>query len=276
MPSRIIREGHLDSERVDALSEQAENFYSRLRLVVDDYGRFEADPIVLLARTYPRRVNRYTPDQISQWLAECGCGEEPLVTIYQVGRKRYLQVNGFGQRQRTDSKYPAPPNSVDVNSPASGGQMTDSGRANAGLARATTTHTTTHTTTNSGEGGVGEIARDPGPRLVADETWGAFAEVALKAGMLASDEEFRIVEETLWPRLEWEQKRLAIDGVKLRVESGEYGDPAFVPLLDRYVRKRLWTRPPRAAPSRSNDAKASGSRDFDERVMRKVGNPSRV
>ena len=44
MPNRIIREGHLDSERVDQLSEQAENFYSRLRLVVDDYGRFEYSP----------------------------------------------------------------------------------------------------------------------------------------------------------------------------------------------------------------------------------------
>ena len=64
MPNRIVREGCLDSERVDALSEQAENFYKRLWNVVDDYGRFEVDPVVLLSRTYPRRVNRYTPEMV--------------------------------------------------------------------------------------------------------------------------------------------------------------------------------------------------------------------
>ena len=161
MPNRIVREGCLDSERVDALSEQAENFYKRLWNVVDDYGRFEVDPVVLLSRTYPRRVNRYTPEMVDAWLAECSQGTVPLITIYRDGRKKYLQVNDFRQRVRTPSKCPPPPGTVDPE--PSGRQMTDIRPSSAGLARAasrdatdTTTNTTTAPATHSQEGGVGK------------------------------------------------------------------------------------------------------------------------
>lgn len=146
MPSRIIRDGCLDSERVDALSEQAENFYKRLLNIVDDYGRCEANPVALLAKTYPLRVARYSPEQVEGWLRECRVGDEPLVTVYQVGRKRYLQVNDFRQRVRTDSKYPDP--ALGVVEPA-GGHLTDKCQTNAGLARATPTNTNTNTNTNT-------------------------------------------------------------------------------------------------------------------------------
>ena len=43
MPSRIIRDGILTSERINALTERAELFYRRLMSVVDDYGRFPAN-----------------------------------------------------------------------------------------------------------------------------------------------------------------------------------------------------------------------------------------
>jgi hypothetical protein len=39
MPSRLLREGILDSEAVNALSFAAEVFYRRLMSVVDDFGR---------------------------------------------------------------------------------------------------------------------------------------------------------------------------------------------------------------------------------------------
>src|ERR1035441_6816179 len=116
MPSRIIRDGCLDSKRVDTLSEQAENFYKRLWMVVDDYGRFEYDPIILLAKTYPRRIARYTIEQVEGWMAECTAGPAPLVICYQIGGKEYLQVQDFGQRIRQDKngvqvpgRYPSPP-----------------------------------------------------------------------------------------------------------------------------------------------------------------------
>ncbi len=40
MPNRVIREGILNSQRVNKLTEPAELFYRRLMSVVDDFGRF--------------------------------------------------------------------------------------------------------------------------------------------------------------------------------------------------------------------------------------------
>jgi hypothetical protein len=107
MPTRILRDGILDSERVDKLSDGGELFYRRLMSVVDDYGRFEADPVILRSKCYPRRTDRITVDQIESWLAELAT---ELAVVYQSGRKRYLQLTDFGQRIRSEkSKYPGPP-----------------------------------------------------------------------------------------------------------------------------------------------------------------------
>lgn len=159
MPDRILRAGCLDSERVDALSEMAENYFKRVLNIVDDYGRFEYDPLIILLRTYPRRMQRYTVQMVEDWTKECTKGEEPLITLYRIGRKRYLQVNQFRQRRRSKSKCPPPPGVIDQlpgasdesTDPIFDGHMSDSGRAAAGLARATntTSPTHTHTTTHS-------------------------------------------------------------------------------------------------------------------------------
>lgn len=157
MPDRIIRAGCLDSERLDALSESTENFYKRLLNIVDDYGRFEYDALIILSRTYPRRINRITPEMVDNWLKECSKGPEPLVTLYTIGRKRFLQVNDFRQRERSPSKCPPPPGVVDrLARKVLDGQLSDIRPAAAGLARATNTHTPTTTHTHLTEGGTGE------------------------------------------------------------------------------------------------------------------------
>ena len=111
MPNRILREGILTSERVNALTPSAEIFYRRLMSAVDDFGRIEAHPTILLARCYPLQLDRVSVHDVSTWLAECaqdaGGNGENLVTVYAVAGKKYLQVNKFGQRERT-SKYPSP------------------------------------------------------------------------------------------------------------------------------------------------------------------------
>ena len=53
MPCRYIREEYLTSERVDLLDAKAERFYFRLFLVVDDYGRFEANEKLLKSKVFP-------------------------------------------------------------------------------------------------------------------------------------------------------------------------------------------------------------------------------
>jgi hypothetical protein len=88
-------------------------FYRRLHSVVDDYGRAEADPKLLRSDCYPLRTDQITEEQVASWLADCTRileGEdEPLVIVYTVGRKRYLQITNFKQPTRTPSKFPAPP-----------------------------------------------------------------------------------------------------------------------------------------------------------------------
>jgi hypothetical protein len=107
MPTRILRDGILDSERVDKLSFEAEVFYRRLMSVADDYGRFEADPVILRARCFPRRTDTITVQQIDSWLMETVKAE--LATVYQLSRKRFVELRDFGQRIRSKSKYPDPP-----------------------------------------------------------------------------------------------------------------------------------------------------------------------
>ena len=53
MPNRILREGILDSDRVNKLSWGAEVFYRRLMSVVDDFGRFDARIDLLKSKLYP-------------------------------------------------------------------------------------------------------------------------------------------------------------------------------------------------------------------------------
>ena len=114
MPNRLVRQEILTSDRVDVLSSDAEVFYRRFMNVVDDYGRFTGDWRVLRAELYPLRADRITRDQVETWLAECtrtlDGQDEPLILVYFVGRKRYLQITNFKQRLRSKSpsKFPAP------------------------------------------------------------------------------------------------------------------------------------------------------------------------
>lgn len=106
MPNRIIRESILSSEKVALLGWPEEVFYRRLQSVVDDYGRYEANPQLLRARCYPLQTDQVRAADISRWMA--ACQKSGLILCYEVDRKQYLEVLNFGQQQRSASKYPAP------------------------------------------------------------------------------------------------------------------------------------------------------------------------
>jgi len=108
MPSRIVRDGILTSERVNSLSCASEVFYRRLLSVVDDFGRYYATPMLLRAACYPLQLDKVADADITQWLADCAAAR--LVSAYPGGDgKRYLQVHDFRQQVRAkDSKFPAP------------------------------------------------------------------------------------------------------------------------------------------------------------------------
>lgn len=107
MPSRIVREGILTSERVNALSPNAELFYRRLMSVVDDFGRYSANLTLLRASCYPLKLDSVKEDSISKHLTECA--DARLIVLYTVGGKAYLEMQDFRQQVRAkDSKFPAP------------------------------------------------------------------------------------------------------------------------------------------------------------------------
>lgn len=107
MSTRIIRDGILTSERVNALSERAELFYRRLMSVVDDYGRFSANLTLLRASCYPLKLDCIKEDSIKKHLAEAA--DAGLIVLYMVAGKAYLEIQDFGQRIQSKSKYPEPP-----------------------------------------------------------------------------------------------------------------------------------------------------------------------
>lgn len=76
--------------------------------VVDDYGRYYADPGMLHAACYPRQLNKVSDSDIGKWLT--ACVNAALVRVYPAkDGESYLQLLDFGQQVRAKkSKYPGP------------------------------------------------------------------------------------------------------------------------------------------------------------------------
>lgn len=110
MPSRLIREGILTSDRVNRLSADAEVFYRRLMSRVDDFGLFDARPAILRASLYPLRLMQTTENICLQLLAECQ--EAGLVNVFEKDGKHYLQMLDTKWKIRSEAKYPLPGNGV--------------------------------------------------------------------------------------------------------------------------------------------------------------------
>lgn len=107
MPTRILRDGIIDSDRVNQLTWGGEVFYRRLMSVADDFGRFDARPSILRSRCYPLKLSTVTESKIGRWVEEAtGAG---LIRLYAVNGKQFGEIVGFGQRHRTAPKYPDPP-----------------------------------------------------------------------------------------------------------------------------------------------------------------------
>jgi hypothetical protein len=107
MPSRLIREGILTSERVEQLDCPAEVFYRRLMSKVDDHGLYDARPSVLRASLYPLRIDRVREADISRWIA--ACEKAGLIALYVHHSKPYLQMLDTRWTARSEPKFPIPP-----------------------------------------------------------------------------------------------------------------------------------------------------------------------
>lgn len=106
MPNRIVRDAILTSDAVCSLGWPEEVFYRRLMSIVDDYGRHEAGVQLLRSRCYPLQTDLVRVADISRWMA--ACQKAGLILVYEVAGKQYLQIQKFGQQQRSASKCPSP------------------------------------------------------------------------------------------------------------------------------------------------------------------------
>lgn len=115
MPTRLLREAILDSERVCSLSFPAEVFYRRLMSVVDDFGRFDGRLSVLRSRLYPLQIEKVREADIERWIAECV--KAGLIVLYSVSAKPYILFRNLGEPRAKESKYPAPPSESERTQP---------------------------------------------------------------------------------------------------------------------------------------------------------------
>ncbi len=107
MPSRVLREGILTSDRVSMLSFEAEVFYRRLMSIVDDYGRYDGRNAILRAQLYPLNMDKAPEKKMQGWKTECI--KAGLIKCYVVEGKEYLQMLDFRQQQKAkNSKWPDP------------------------------------------------------------------------------------------------------------------------------------------------------------------------
>ena len=110
MPQRFLRPAIRQSKRWNRLPWDAQSLYIRLITLVDDHGRYEADPELLRSEAFPYGdpngdvMDVTTIDNICKHLLSSG-----LVNFYEIDGTKYLQVLRWQERARSKSKYPDPP-----------------------------------------------------------------------------------------------------------------------------------------------------------------------
>ena len=108
MPTRLVRDGLLDSEAVLSLPPEGRWLFVAILLSADDYGLFEATPFKLAKRA------AIGPEQVPQLLQ--AMAEVDLVRLYQAEGSKHRSFGflpRFGQRMRGyRAKHPVPPPEV--------------------------------------------------------------------------------------------------------------------------------------------------------------------
>lgn len=118
MPIRLFKPGFRTSEKVNACSFLAQLTYVRLITVVDDFGRYLANPRLLRSELWPLGDDRGADIPLEAFVTalqqlatpQKGVGdEEPLIILYTVGGTQYVQIGNWTERARSAaSRYPDP------------------------------------------------------------------------------------------------------------------------------------------------------------------------
>jgi hypothetical protein len=111
VPNRILREGLRTSRKLAVTNAEGHRMFTSLLPTVDDYGRFDADPVVVRAACFPRQLDVITVEHIAAWLDQLEAVH--LLVRYRVGRDQVLQLLNTRSRVRANgSKCPDPPPEV--------------------------------------------------------------------------------------------------------------------------------------------------------------------
>jgi len=109
MPNRIIRDSARTSQTLDLLSAEGERLFWRLTTVADDFGRFEADPRILLAHCFPLKAGEWRPTTVEQW--RDGLVMVGAIKLYSANGRLYGYFTTWGKYQQMRakvSKFPDP------------------------------------------------------------------------------------------------------------------------------------------------------------------------
>jgi hypothetical protein len=105
VPNRIVREGFLDSEGINNLTESAECFYHRLLLAADDAGRYDGRLDVIRSKLYPVATRKVSVSDVDKAIREC-VGQRLLLTYEYLG-KPFLQITKWARcGNSVNSRYP--------------------------------------------------------------------------------------------------------------------------------------------------------------------------
>jgi hypothetical protein len=113
MANRVVRGEFNASESMAARSLMAELVFVKLLLVVDDYGRCDARPRLLLSQLWPMREEVNTSD-LAIWVDELASGDDPPLVIYEVEGRKFIELVNYEQhrgnsKRSSVSRFPHPP-----------------------------------------------------------------------------------------------------------------------------------------------------------------------
>lgn len=108
MPQRFLRPGITASRKWNSLDWFGQSFYIRLITLVDDFGRFEADSLVLRGLCFPLGDMSAQPVDLTTIVRSCEqMFSLGLVVFYKKDGKEFLQVTNWQERARSErSKFP--------------------------------------------------------------------------------------------------------------------------------------------------------------------------
>lgn len=111
MPQRFLRPGITDSEKWNAVPFDAQSLYIRLITLVDDYGRYDGRISVIMGHAFSVWNEMHADCQQDVVKVTASCQQlltSGLVSFYESGGKKFLQLTNWQERARGKSKWPDP------------------------------------------------------------------------------------------------------------------------------------------------------------------------